>query len=132
MSADGASAQVDALPSPYRTSTGGAAMPERVGLIGVGAMGAGMWRRLQHEGVTATVFDVRPEAMEALAREGAPVAESAGDVAAVADVLLISVPRSEHVLAATTGPGGIAARGHSGSLVIDLTSGAPVLSRQVA
>jgi 3-hydroxyisobutyrate dehydrogenase len=107
-------------------------VPDRVGLIGVGAMGAGMWRRLRGVGVTARVFDVSAEAMEAVAREGAPLAESAGDVAAEADVVLISVPRSEHVLAATEGSGGIAARGRPGSLVIDLTSGAPVLSRRVA
>jgi 3-hydroxyisobutyrate dehydrogenase len=107
-------------------------MPERVGLVGVGAMGAGMWKRLHSQGVTAAVFDVRPEAMDALARDGAPVAESAGDVAAASDVVLISVPRSEHVLAATEGPAGIAARAARGSLVIDLTSGAPAISRQVA
>ncbi|HVM66622.1 MAG TPA: NAD(P)-binding domain-containing protein [Acidimicrobiales bacterium] len=89
-------------------------MEGTVGLVGAGAMGAGMWRRLQAQGVTATVFDVRPEAMDVLAREGAPVAESAGDVAAAADVVLISVPRSEHVLAATSGPAGIAARGRPG------------------
>ena len=109
-----------------------AQLPDRVGLIGVGAMGAGMWRRLHGLGVTATVFDVRAEAMEAVAREGAPVAGNAGDLAAAADVVLVSVPRSEHVLALTEGPGGIAARGRPGSLVIDLTSGAPTLSRKVA
>ncbi|HZQ57987.1 MAG TPA: NAD(P)-dependent oxidoreductase [Acidimicrobiales bacterium] len=107
-------------------------VPDRVGLVGVGAMGAGMWRRLRSQGVTSTVFDVRPEAMDALAAEGAPVAESAGDVAAVSDVVLISVPRSEHVLATVSGPTGIGARAAAGSLVIDLTSGAPGLSRQVA
>jgi len=41
-------------------------VPDRVGLVGVGAMGAGMWRRLRSQGVTATIFDVRPEAMDAL------------------------------------------------------------------
>ena len=107
-------------------------LPDRIGFVGVGAMGAGMWMRLHAQGVTATVFDVRREAMDALAAEGAPAAESAGDVAAAADVVLVSVPRSEHVLAAASGPGGIAARGRRGSLVIDLTSGAPAVSRQVS
>jgi 3-hydroxyisobutyrate dehydrogenase-like beta-hydroxyacid dehydrogenase len=107
-------------------------VPDRIGLVGVGAMGAAMWRRLHALGVNATVFDVRPEAMDALAADGAPVAESAGDVAAAADVVLVSVPRSEHVLAAASGPAGIAARARPGSLVVDLTSGAPALSRQVS
>ncbi len=107
-------------------------MPDQIGFVGVGAMGAGMWRRLHGQGVTPTVFDVRREAVDALAAEGAPVAGSAGDVAAASDVVLVSVPRSEHVLAAVSGPDGIAARGRPGLLVIDLTSGAPALSRQVA
>jgi len=107
-------------------------VPDQVGLVGVGAMGAAMWRRLQSKGVTATVFDVRTEATDALAAAGAPVAGSAGDVAAECDVVLLSVPRSEHVLAVVSASGGIAARGRRGSLVIDLTSGAPNLSRQVA
>ena len=107
-------------------------MSDRMGFVGVGAMGAGMWRRLHGQGVTATVFDVRAAAVDALAAEGAPVAGSAGEVAASSDVVLVSVPRSEHVLAAVSGPDGIAARGRSGSLVIDLTSGAPALSRDIA
>jgi 3-hydroxyisobutyrate dehydrogenase-like beta-hydroxyacid dehydrogenase len=53
-------------------------------------------------------------------------------VAAASDVVLMSVPRSEHVLAVASGPDGIAARGLKGSLVIDMTSGAPALSREVA
>jgi 3-hydroxyisobutyrate dehydrogenase len=103
-----------------------------MGFVGVGAMGAAMWRRLRGLDVTATVFDVRPEAVDALAAEGAPVAKSAGEVAAEVAVVLVSVPRSEHVLAAVSGPDGIAACGRPGSLVIDMTSGAPALSRDVA
>ena len=107
-------------------------MSDRIGFVGVGAMGAGMWRRLHGLGVTATVFDVRAEAVDALAAQGAPVAGSAGEVAASSEVVLVSVPRSEHVLAAVSGPDGIAARGRAGTLVIDLTSGAPALSRDVS
>jgi 3-hydroxyisobutyrate dehydrogenase-like beta-hydroxyacid dehydrogenase len=109
-----------------------APVADRLGLIGVGAMGSAMWRRLRGLGITATVFDVRTDAMATLVAEGAPSAESAGRVAADADVVLVSVPRSENVLEAVVGPGGIAAQAHPGLLVIDLTSGAPSLSRQVA
>ncbi len=101
-------------------------------MVGVGAMGAAMWRRLRDLGVTATVYDVRAGAVAPLASEGAPSAAGPGDVAADADVVLVSVPRSEDVVAAVSGPGGVAARARPGLLVVDLTSGAPSISRQVA
>jgi 3-hydroxyisobutyrate dehydrogenase-like beta-hydroxyacid dehydrogenase len=107
-------------------------MADRIGMVGVGAMGAAMWRRLRDLGVTATVYDVRADAVAALAAEGAPSADGPGDVAADADVVLVSVPRSEHVIAAVSGPGGVTTRARPGLLVIDLTSGAPSMSRQVA
>jgi 3-hydroxyisobutyrate dehydrogenase-like beta-hydroxyacid dehydrogenase len=107
-------------------------MADRIGMVGVGAMGAAMWRRLRDLGVTATVYDVQAGAVAALAAEGAPSAAGPGDVAADADVVLVSVPRSEDVLDAVSGPGGVAARAQPGLLVIDLTSGKPSLSRQVA
>jgi 3-hydroxyisobutyrate dehydrogenase-like beta-hydroxyacid dehydrogenase len=107
-------------------------MADRIGMVGVGAMGAAMWRRMRDLGVTATVYDVSDGAVAALTAEGALPAGNPGDVAANADVLLVSVPRSEDVIAAVSGPGGVTTKSRPGLLVIDLTSGAPSLSRQVA
>ena len=47
-----------------------------VGLIGVGNMGAGMSRNILKAGHELTVYDIRPEAMEALVQEGARAAAS--------------------------------------------------------
>jgi 3-hydroxyisobutyrate dehydrogenase-like beta-hydroxyacid dehydrogenase len=107
-------------------------MADRIGMIGVGAMGAAMWRRMRDLGVTASVYDVRDGAVAELTAEGAQSAADPGEVAADADVVLVSVPRSEDVIAAVSGPVGVTTRSRPGLLVIDLTSGAPTLSRQVA
>lgn len=50
--------------------------PMHIGLIGLGRMGANIARRLMRDGHSCVVYDVRPEAVRALAEEGAEGAES--------------------------------------------------------
>src|SRR5437667_120852 len=54
----------------------------QVGMIGLGRMGANMVRRLLRGGHECVVHDVSPEAVQALAREGAVGAVSLDDLAA--------------------------------------------------
>ena len=54
----------------------------QVGMIGLGRMGANMVRRLLRGGHECVVHDVSPEAVQALAREGAVGAASLDDLAA--------------------------------------------------
>ena len=44
----------------------------KVGLIGVGNMGMGMSRNILKAGHELTVYDVRPEPLETLAKAGSP------------------------------------------------------------
>ena len=104
----------------------------RVGLIGTGNMGAAMWRRLQERGTTATVVDARPEATAALATEGAPVAADPTALAAVSDVVLLSLPTSTEVADVALGARGVIEGAGAGALVVDLTSGLPSESRRIA
>ena len=86
-----------------------------VGIVGTGKMGAGMWRRLQGQGHTATVYDVIPAATAALAALGAPVASDPADLAKAVDLVILSLPRSSDVEAAVARPErarGRRARGH--------------------
>ena len=50
----------------------------QLGMIGLGRMGANMVRRLTQAGHDCVVFDVHPEAVTALAGEGAAGIELAG------------------------------------------------------
>ncbi|WP_202214213.1 phosphogluconate dehydrogenase (NAD(+)-dependent, decarboxylating) [Methylacidimicrobium sp. AP8] len=52
-----------------------------IGVIGLGRMGANMVRRWQKKGHRCVVYDLHPEAVEALVREGATGASSPADLA---------------------------------------------------
>ncbi len=68
-------------------------MSERIGVVGVGRMGANMARRLKQQGYEITaVFDVRPEAAAALAKElGCAHATKLADVTGPSEVILTVV-----------------------------------------
>ena len=90
----------------------------RVGLIGVGNMGAGMSRNILKAGHELTMYDVRPEAMETLAQEGADAAASPKDVGTAVDTVFIMVLNVEQVKAALLGEDGLLAGLRPGSTVI--------------
>ncbi|GMU78736.1 MAG: 2-hydroxy-3-oxopropionate reductase [Acidimicrobiia bacterium] len=100
-----------------------------VGFVGVGRMGAGMWRCLQATGVHAAVHDAHAPATAALAADGAPVAASAAELVAGADVVIISLPTSADVQSVVDGAAGSL---RPGAVVIDTTSGEPATSRAIA
>ena len=52
-----------------------------VGMVGLGRMGTNMTRRLLRAGHQCVVYDLEPQAAEALAKEGAVAATSLGDLA---------------------------------------------------
>ncbi len=68
-------------------------MSQRIGIVGVGRMGANMARRLKDTGFSITaVFDVRPEPAAALAKElGCEAAASLARVTERADVVITVV-----------------------------------------
>lgn len=81
----------------------------KVGLIGVGNMGTGMSRNILKAGHELTVYDVRPEPVEALVKEGACAAASPREVGAAADTVFIMVLNVEQVKAALLGEAGLLA-----------------------
>ncbi len=86
----------------------------RLGYIGLGNMGAPMAKRLVDWPGGLTVFDVRAEAMDALAELGAGTADGISDVAA-ADIISVTVLNDEQVravvreIAAQAAPGTVVA-----------------------
>jgi 3-hydroxyisobutyrate dehydrogenase len=104
----------------------------RVGIIGVGAMGSQMWRRLHELDQPTVVTDANAVALDELHREGATTAADAAELAKQCDVVLLSLPTSAEVEEVALGEGGIASSAAPGALVVDLTSGVPSASRRVA
>ena len=70
-----------------------------VGFIGLGQIGAPMAARLVDWPAGLHVFDVRPEAAEALVAQGATSAASAADVGAACDVISVMVLDDDQVRA---------------------------------
>jgi 3-hydroxyisobutyrate dehydrogenase len=72
-----------------------------VGLIGLGAMGAGMAQSLRRAGHTVHVFDVRREAAEAFAKEGGVACSNLAELGAACDVVIsvvVNAAQTETVL----------------------------------
>lgn len=71
----------------------------RIGMVGLGRMGANMVRRLMKDGHEAVVFDLSPDARAELVSEGAEGAESLEDL-----VSRLKAPRAVWVMVPAGGP----------------------------
>ncbi len=90
----------------------------KVGLIGVGNMGMGMARNILKAGHELTAYDVRPEPLETLKKEGARPATSPKEVGLSADAVFLMVLNLEQVKAALLTENGLLAGLKPGSTVI--------------
>ncbi|MEO8695255.1 MAG: NAD(P)-dependent oxidoreductase [Acidimicrobiales bacterium] len=102
-----------------------------LGIVGVGKMGANIWRRLNDRGQSALVADASPATAAVLGAEGATIVADAAALAAQCAVVLLSLPTSAEVREVALGPRGLVTRAAPGTLVIDLTSGVPAASRAI-
>lgn len=72
-------------------------MALNVGVIGLGAMGAGMARTLSGKGFAVSAYDLAETARAQIAECGITARDSAADVIAVADIIVLSLPLARHV-----------------------------------
>ena len=102
----------------------------RIGFIGLGQIGAPVARRLLDAGHPLNVFDVREEAMAALAQSGARRMVNAAEVAASCDVLLVSLPTPQVVEQVVMGENGILTN-PACKIYIDLSTTGPTVAERV-
>ena len=88
------------------------------GVIGLGAMGAGMAQSLRRAGYPLHVFDVRPEAALAFAEKGGTASASLAELGAACDVVVSVVVNAAQTEAVLFGPGGCAAAMRPGSVFV--------------
>ena len=105
---------------------------ENIGFIGLGVMGRPMARNLLRAGFPLTVYDLVSAAVEDLAAEGAEKGASPREVARRADILITMVTDSAAIEAATFGKDGILEGIRPGSVLVDMSSVEPGVSRKVA
>lgn len=104
----------------------------KIGFIGVGTMGRPMAGHLQSGGHELTLVkhhtDLPPELLEA----GATVRESAAEVAADCEVIILMVPDTPDVETVLFSKDGVAAGLSPGKTVIDMSSISPIDTRNFA
>lgn len=107
-------------------------MAEEIGFIGLGIMGKPMARNLMKAGYSLTVYDIVGEVMEELATEGAKPASSSREVASQTEKIITMLPDSADSERAILGPEGVLEGARPGSVVIDMSSIAPLVSQKIA
>jgi 2-hydroxy-3-oxopropionate reductase len=105
---------------------------ETVGFIGLGVMGKPMAKHVLAKGFPLVAFNRSRDAVNELASAGARAADSPADVARHATVVITMVPDTADVESVLTGPNGVLSGLKSGSVVIDMSSISPVVTRRLA
>lgn len=104
----------------------------KIGFIGLGIMGLPMAKNLMKAGYELCVYDLNQPRVDELVQLGASSAKNPGEVAAACEHIITMVPNSPHVKEAVLGENGIIHQAAKGSVVIDMSSIAPAVSREVA
>ncbi len=102
-----------------------------IGFIGLGIMGRPMADHLMTGGHTLAVYDIGAAPQELIDR-GAIACGSAREVASKADIVITMVPDTPHVEAALFGPHGVAEGLSPGKIVVDMSSIAPLSTKDFA
>jgi 2-hydroxy-3-oxopropionate reductase len=105
---------------------------EKIGFVGLGIMGNPMSRNLVKAGHKLVVYDILPKPVEELKQAGAEVGTSPSDVASKTNIIITMLPNSPHVKQAVLGEKGIIEGARPGTLVVDMSSIAPLVARKVA
>ncbi len=95
-------------------------------------MGKPMARNLQKAGYQLIVYDINKEAINELVKEGAKEAKSSADVASQCELIITMLPNSPDVVKAVLGENGVIESVKPGSVLVDMSSIAPLTSREVA
>ena len=101
------------------------------GVIGLGAMGAGMASSLLRAGYSVQVFDMREAAMQKLAELGATPCASASQLAKTSAIVISVVINAQQVEDVLFGSGQVAANMNKGSVFVMCSTVAPAFSVQM-
>ena len=104
----------------------------KIGFIGLGIMGKPMSKNLLKAGHEVIVCDVVRAAVDELVAAGAKAAASPRDIAPQVELVITMLPNSPEVKQVVLGKDGILESAKAGLIVADMSSIAPLASREVA
>lgn len=104
----------------------------KIGFIGLGIMGKPMAKNLLKAGHELFVNDHNAEAVAEVVEAGATAVANGKEAAEKADLVITMLPNSPHVKAVALGEGGIIEGAREGLIYVDMSSIAPLASREVA
>jgi len=105
---------------------------KKIGFIGLGIMGKPMALNLLKAGYELTVYDVLAERMDDALQAGARKGLSSKDVASRSEVVITMLPNSPHVREAVLGRDGVLDGAKPGTILVDMSSIAPLASQEIA
>ena len=110
----------------------GANAIRKIGFIGLGIMGKPMSKNLLKAGYEVVALDIDKNALNDVVAAGAQAAESPKAVAEQVPIVITMLPNSPQVKDVVLGERGVIEGAREGSIVIDMSSIAPLVSRHVA
>ena len=105
---------------------------KRIGFIGLGVMGKPMCKNLLKAGFEMTVFSRSAANVEPIVAAGAKAVNSPKAVAESSDMVITMLPNSPQVREVVLGEAGVAQGGRPGLILADMSSIAPLASREIA
>ena len=103
-----------------------------IGFVGLGIMGKPMARNLLNAGYHLTVYSRQPGPAEDLGGNGASKASSSAEVAQRSEIIITMLPDSADSESAILGEKGVLEGAREGSVIIDMSSIEPLVSRKIA
>ena len=113
---------------------------KKIGFIGLGIMGNPMAKNLLKAGYSVMVYDIVPEKVKDIVKAGAQAAGasrpqaglSSKDVAEKSEIVITMLPNSPEVKQVVLGENGVLAGARPGTILIDMSSIAPLASKEIA
>jgi 2-hydroxy-3-oxopropionate reductase len=107
-------------------------MSDRIGFIGLGLMGKPMVLNLLKKEFPVVAHSRSQAPVDAAVAAGAARAGSPAEVAAQCDIIITMVPDSPDVRLVVEGPGGVFETVRRGSVIVDMSTIAPAVARDLA
>lgn len=105
---------------------------ERIGFVGVGAMGLPMAKRLIGAGHDVVFTSRRPEAVEQLTAAGGTALPTPLVVADQSDIVMTCLPADNELFQVYLGPDGMVEHLHHGGTIIDFSTASPMMMQRIA